>query len=148
MPTKLGAHVLRSASLLGEFIQAHPAAVKLVGDWGMAASIPTSVLVIGAKAGEYDAQLQRTSGKTPREAAEQYVGDMRPTYEANSAITYWEGHNEPVWNNEDDMGWYAQFEIERMKLMANMGLKCVIGNYASGSPPLNLWPAFVPALEH
>ena len=147
MPTKLGAHALRSAALLGEFIQARPAVVKLVGDWGIAASIPAGVLVIGAKAGEYDAQLQLASGKTPREAAEQFVGDMRPTYEANSAITYWEGHNEPVWNNEDDMGWYAQFEIERMKLMADMGLKCVIGNYASGSPPLNLWPAFVPALE-
>jgi hypothetical protein len=147
MPTKLGAHALRSAALLGEFIQARPAVVKLVGDWGIAASIPAGVLVIGAKAGDYDAQLQRTTGKTPREAAEQLVGDMRPTYEANSAITYWEGHNEPVWNNEDDMGWYAQFEIERMKLMADMGLKCVIGNYATGSPPLNLWPAFVPALK-
>ena len=147
MPTKLGAHALRSAALLGEFIQSHPAVVKLVGDWGIASTIPSSILVIGAKAGKYDAQLQLASGKTPREAAEQFVGDMRPTYEANSAITYWEGHNEPVWNNEDDMGWYAQFEIERMKIMADMGLKCVIGNYASGSPPLNLWPAFVPALK-
>jgi len=147
MPTKLGAHILRSASLLGEFIQARPAVVKFVGDWGTASSISSSILVIGAKAGEYDAQLQRTTGKTPREAAEQFVGDMRSTYEANPAITYWEGHNEPVWNNTDDMGWYAQFEIERMKLMADMGLKCVIGNYASGTPPLNLWPAFVPALE-
>ncbi len=147
MPTKLGAHVLRSAALLGEFIQAKPAVVKFVGDWGTAANIPAGVLVIGAKAGNYDAQLQRTSGKTPREAAEQFVGDMRPTYEANSAIAYWEGHNEPVWNSDEEMGWYAQFEIERMKLMADLGIKCVIGNYASGSPPLNLWPAFVPALE-
>jgi hypothetical protein len=138
--------VLRSAALLGEFIQAGPAAVKFVGDWGAAANIPPGILVIGAKAGNYDAQLQRTTGKTPREAAEQFVGDMRPTYEANPTITYWEGHNEPVWNSEEDMGWYAQFEIERMQLMADLGLKCVIGNYASGSPPLNLWPAFVPAL--
>jgi hypothetical protein len=147
MPTKLGAHVLRSAALLSEFIQAKPAVVKFVGDWGTAANIPADILVIGAKAGNYDAQLQRTTGKTPREAAEQFVGDMRPTYEANPAIIYWEGHNEPVWNSDEEMGWYAQFEIERMKIMADMGLKCVIGNYASGSPPLNLWPAFVPALK-
>jgi hypothetical protein len=147
MPTKLGAHVLRSAALLSEFIQAKPAVVKFVGDWGTAANIPAGILVIGAKAGNYDAQLQRTTGKTPREAAEQFVGDMRPTYEANPAITYWEGHNEPVWNSADEMDWYAQFEIERMKIMADMELKCVIGNYASGSPPLNLWPAFVPALK-
>jgi hypothetical protein len=147
MPTKLGAHVLRSASLLGEFIQARPAVVKFVGDWGTASSVPEGVLVIGAKAGSYDAQLQRTTGKTPREAAEQFVGDMRSTYEANPAIKYWEGHNEPVWNEDQEIAWYAQFEIERMKIMADMGLKCVIGNYASGTPPLNLWPAFVPALE-
>lgn len=42
---------------------------------------------------------------------------------------------------------YAQFEIERMKLMAQYGLKCVIGNFATGTPPLELWPAFIPALQ-
>jgi hypothetical protein len=103
--------------------------------------------VIGAKAGNYDAQLQRTSGKTPHEAAVQFVGDMQATYQSNPAIKYWEGHNEPVWNTDEEMGWYAQFEIERMKLMDDMGFKCVIGNYASGSPLLNLWPAFLPALQ-
>jgi hypothetical protein len=45
------------------------------------------------------------------------------------------------------MDWYAWFEIERMKLMARLGLKCVIGNFASGTPPMSLWPAFLPALQ-
>ena len=147
MPTKLGAHVLRAASLLGEFIQARPAVIKFVGDWGMATNVPAGVLTIGAKAGGYDAQLQYATGKTPREAAEQFVGDMQATYQANPAITYWEGHNEPVWNDHDGMGWYAQFEIERMKLMADLGFKCVLGSFASGTPPLHLWPAFVPAMR-
>jgi hypothetical protein len=147
MPTKLGAHVLRAAALLGEFIQSRPAVVKFVGDWATAANAPDGVLVIGAKSGNYDAQLQRTSGKTPRQAAEQFVGDMKAVYQANPAIKYWEGHNEPVWNNDDDMDWYAHFEIERMKLMADLGLKCVLGNYATGTPPLHLWPAFLPALQ-
>jgi hypothetical protein len=147
MSTKLGAHVIRAATNLGEFIQARPAVVKFVGDWGMAQSAPAGVLVMGAKAGNYDAQLQRNSGKTPLQAAQQYVQDMMETYQSNFLIKYWEGHNEPVWGNLDEMGWYAQFEIERMKLMAQHGLKCVIGNFASGTPPLELWPGFVPALQ-
>lgn len=147
MATKLGAHVLRAAADLGEFIQSKPAVIKFVGDWGMATNAPGGVLVVGAKAGNYDAQLQRTTGKTPRQAAQQFVGDMIETYRANPVIKYWEGHNEPVWSDDDGMGWYAQFEIERMKIMAEHGLKCVIGNFSTGCPPLELWPAFLPALK-
>lgn len=147
MPTKLGAHVLRAAPDLDEFIQARPAVVKFVGDWGMARDVPGGVLVIGVKQASYDAQLQRASGKTPLQAARQYVQDMLATYQANPFIKYWEGHNEPVWSNLEGMDWYAQFEIERMKLMAQYGLKCVIGNFATGTPPLELWPAFIPALQ-
>ena len=148
MPTKLGAHVLRSVAELGDYIQAGPAVVKFVGDWGMAKGMPKSVLVIGRKfEGDYDAQLQRNTGKTPLEAAQQFVGDQLPTYKSNPHIIYWEGHNEPVWNTDEEMGWYAQFEVERMRLMADHGLKCVIGNFAAGNPALRLWPAFLPALR-
>jgi hypothetical protein len=148
MPTKLGPHVLRTASDLGEYIQAGPAVVKLVGDWGLARNVPEGVLVIGRKhQADYDAQLQNVSGKTPQEAAQQFFQDQLATYQSNPIITYWEGHNEPVWNTQEDMGWYAEWEIERMQLMADVGLKCVIGNFATGTPPLDLWPAFLPALE-
>jgi hypothetical protein len=148
MPTKLGAHVLRAAEGLGDYIAAGAAVVKLVGDWGMAKDIPKSTLVIGRKfEGKYDAQLQRNSGKTPRQAAKQFVSDQMPTYKSNPDITYWEGHNEPVWNSKEEMAWYAQFEVERMKLMTAEGLRCVLGNFATGSPDLALWPAFFPALE-
>jgi len=148
MPTKLGAHVLRAAEDVGEYIQAGPAVVKFVRDWGMARDVPGGVLVIGRKCqDDYDAQHQMSTGKTPREAAEQFVRDQKTTYQANSVIEYWEGHNEPVWNTEEEMGWYAHFEVERMRMMTDMGLKCVIGNFATGSPALALWPAFLPALR-
>ena len=148
MPTKLGAHVLRSAADLGEFIQAGPAVLKFVGEWGLARDVPENSLVIGRKhQANYDAQLQKTSGKTPQEAAQQFVQDQLGTYQSNPHITYWEGHNEPVWNTEEEMGWYAQLEVERMRLMTDLGLKCVIGNFATGSPALTLWPAFFPALQ-
>jgi hypothetical protein len=147
MPTKLGAHVLRTAADLGEYIQAGPAVVKFVGDWGMATNVPKNVLVIGRKHQGYDAQLQKNSGKSPLAAAQQFIQDQVETYEFNPVIKYWEGHNEPVWNDLEGMGWYAQFEVERMRLMADRGLKCVIGSFATGTPPLELWPAFLPALK-
>ena len=147
MATKLGAHVLRRATDLDEFIAAQPAVVKFVGDWGMGQDVPPGTLVIGAKAGKRDAQSQRSRGLTPGEAVQQFINEMLETYQSNPWIKYWEGHNEPVWSDDEGMGWYAQFEIERMKLMADLGLKCVIGNFASGCPPLEQWPAFLPALR-
>jgi hypothetical protein len=104
--------------------------------------------VIGRKfEGDYDAQLQRNTGKTPLEAAQQFVSDQLETYQSNPSITYWEGHNEPVWNTDEEMDWYAQLEVERMRLMTDKGLKCVIGNFATGTPDLALWPAFLPAIR-
>ena len=148
MPTKLGPHVLRSAADLNEYVQAGPAVVKLVGEWGMAPQVPKGTLVIGRKfQGDYDAQLQRATGKTPLQAAQQFLRDQLGTYQSNPQIIYWEGHNEPVWHAAEEVSWYAQFETERMRLMADLGLKCVIGNFATGTPDLALWPAFLPALR-
>ena len=148
MPTKLGLHVLRAAPGVSEYLDAGAAVVKFVSEWATARHVPEGTLVIGRKfQGDYDAQLQRESGKTPLQAAQQFVDDQLPLYQANPAITYWEGHNEPVWSASQDMAWYAQFEVERMRLMDRHGLKCVIGNFATGSPDLSLWPAFLPALR-
>jgi hypothetical protein len=148
MPTKLGPHVLRDAADLADYLQTKVAVAKFVGSWGMARNVPEGVLVIGRKhQADYDAQGQKAAGKTPLEAARQFVQDQLPTYQSNPHITYWEGHNEPVWSTSEGMAWYAQFEVERMQLMADLGLRCVIGNFASGSPDLALWPAFLPALR-
>jgi len=139
---------LKAAPDIGEYIQAGVAIAKFVDELGMAANIPAGILAIGRKfMGDYDAQLQKNSGKTPLEAVQQFIGDQKETYQMNPHVKYWEGHNEPVWSNAEEMAWYAQFEIERMRLMAGMELKCVIGNFATGSPDLSLWPAFLPALK-
>ena len=144
--TKLGPHVLRTAPGLSEYLQAGPAVAKFVGDWGMARTVPGNTLVVARRAQtHYDAQLQRASGKTPVQAAQQFMGDHISLYRSDPHIIYWEGHNEPVWSSLEEMGWYAEFEIERMRLMADYGLRCVIGNFATGTPPLGLWPAFIPA---
>jgi len=148
MSTKLGPHVLRGAPDLSEYIPSGIAVAKFAGDWAMAHDVPDGVLVIGRMVMEdYDAQEQKANGQTPLEAVQQFLQDQLPTYQANPQIEYWEGHNEPVWSDEEGMAWYAQFEVERMQLMADLGLKCVIGNFATGTPDLSLWPAFLPALQ-
>ena len=151
MSTKLGPHVLRGAPDLSEYIQAGIAVAKFAGDWGMAGDVPKGVLVIGrlvVDQKDYTAQKQKKEmGQTPLEAVQKFLQDQLPTYQANPHIKYWEGHNEPVWSDEEGMTWYAEFEVERMRLMAELGLKCVIGNFATGTPDLALWSAFLPALQ-
>ncbi len=147
MSTKLGLHILRSAPDILDYMEARPAVVKFVGEWGMAQDAPEGVLVIGRKVQDYEAQGQYREKKAPIEAAQKFFKDQLETYQSNPHIKYWESHNEPVWGSEEEMGWYAQFEMEFMRLMAEQGLKCVIGNFATGSPRLELWPAFLPALR-
>jgi hypothetical protein len=151
MSTKLGPHVLWSAPDLSDYIKAGIAVAKFAGNWAMAQDVPDGVLVIGrlvVKEQDYTAQKQKKDwGQTPLEAVQKFLQDQLPTYQANPHIEYWEGHNEPVWDSEEDMAWYAQFEVERMRLMADLGLKCVLGNFSTGTPKLELWPAFLPALQ-
>jgi hypothetical protein len=142
--SKMGIHVLR-AGRAGEFLKAGPVLAKFAGDWLNASQVPSNTLLIGSKPAAFDGR--ENGSLSPRRAAEKFVSDMRSLYKANPTIKYWEGPSKPVCNNEDDMAWYAQFEIERMELMNQIGLKCVIGNFATGTPPLELWPAFLPAIE-
>lgn len=148
MSTKLGPHVLLGTPDLDEYIQAGIAVAKFAGNWGMAQDVPDGVLVIGRFVEEdYNAEDQKAGGQTPLEAARQFVQDQLSTYQSHPYIEYWEGHNEPIWNDEEGMAWYARFEVERMQLMADLGLKCVLGNFATGMPDLALWPAFLPAIQ-
>jgi hypothetical protein len=62
-------------------------------------------------------------------------------------IDAWEGFNEPVAGDEDQMRKLASLEVERVRLLAERGLRAVVGNFGAGQPPLEWWPAFRPALE-
>lgn len=59
----------------------------------------------------------------------------------------WEAHNEPVADTVDKMKRLADFEAERTRLLAEQGVRSVVGNFAAGHPPLELWAHFRPALE-
>ena len=62
-------------------------------------------------------------------------------------VDAWEGFNEPVPGNEEQMRRLAGLEAERVRLLAANGLRAVVGNFGTGQPPLEWWPAFRPALE-
>jgi hypothetical protein len=62
-------------------------------------------------------------------------------------IDAWEAYNEPVADTPDKMKRLAAFEAERTRILAQNGLRSVVGNFAAGHPPLELWPDFTPALE-
>ena len=63
-----------------------------------------------------------------------------------AAFDAWEGYNEPVADTPDKMKRLADFEAERVRLLAERGVRSVVGNFATGHPPLELWPDFGPAL--
>jgi len=62
-------------------------------------------------------------------------------------VDAWEGFNEPVAGDEEQMRRLADLEAERVRLLAEHGLRAVVGNFGAGQPPLEWWPAFRPALE-
>ena len=68
-------------------------------------------------------------------------GGRRETYDG------WEAYNEPVPGNGDEMAKLADFEAERVRLLAERGIRSVIGNFGTGQPPLEMWERFLPALQ-
>jgi hypothetical protein len=62
-------------------------------------------------------------------------------------VDAWEGFNEPVAGDEAQMRRLAELEAERVRLLAENGLRAVIGNFGAGQPPPEWWPAFRPAIE-
>jgi lysozyme len=60
---------------------------------------------------------------------------------------YFQGNNERVISSAEAMGRYAAFEAERLALLDRYALRGGVGSFAVGTPELELWDAFHPALE-
>jgi hypothetical protein len=143
--SKLGLHVIRNNSpLIMDFVRrAQPAVIKAVGDVGWLTDVknasPETVTV-----GRLMPTSQDMVGD-PLEAAADFVAEQLPTYLLNPGIDYWEGWNEP--DPDDDMRWYAAFEAERVRLLAEYGLRAAVGGFSAGVPELSQFYYFLQAVE-
>ena len=95
-------------------------------------------------------QLDLSQMSDPVAAARAFADQLLPIATEPrrlAAIDAWEGFNEVVTLDAGQMERLAEFEAERTRLLANAGVKSVIGNFGTGQPDLALWPNFRPALE-
>jgi hypothetical protein len=71
-------------------------------------------------------------------------------------VDYWEGYNEPSVDSVAKMQWLAQFDAERVRILAQNGRKAAIGSFSVGTPQIvtsygardgSYWRAFYPAID-
>ncbi|MCB0084023.1 MAG: hypothetical protein KDE47_23960, partial [Caldilineaceae bacterium] len=74
----------------------------------------------------------------PLNAARAYVEQRLLPYATDPQrqpyIDAWQGYNEPVAGNAEEMKRLAEFEAERVRLLAERGIRSVIGNFGAGQP--------------
>ena len=144
--SKLSIHVIRNNdSGIMDFVRfAQPSTLKVVDDLGFTSEVkevsPNTIIV--GRVNQFD---QEYAG-IPEDAARAYVQRHLTRYLLNDKVDYWEGWNEPDPNLEN-MGWYARFESERVREMARYGLKTAIGGFATGTPEVDEFALFLPAVE-
>lgn len=145
-PSKMGLHVIRNNDPnIMEFVRrGQPAVIKAVDDLGFLADVkeasPWTVTV-----GRIEVQGGPYYETDPEQSARDFVADQLESYRANPAVDYWEGYNEPD-PNMNNMPWYARFEAERVRVMAQHGLRAAIGGFATGVPEYDEFALFVPAI--
>jgi hypothetical protein len=143
--SKLGIHVQwNNSPEIMEFIRRmKPAVVKAVGDKGFLAEVkavsPETIVI--ARHG--DEQLAIAGD--PIAAARDYVAAHLEEYLRHPAVDYWEGYNEPV--VQGHMPWFAAFEAERVRAMAEHGLRTAIGAFSTGVPEWGEFATFLPAVR-
>ena len=143
----MGIHVARPNSpAILEFVRAaQPAVVKGVDDLGFLAEVkaasPTTVTI-----GRLFSVDPQDYGGEPEPAAAALIARQLPQLLQHPYVDYWEGWNEPD-PNLDRMEWYARFEAERVRQLAQYGLRAAVGGFSTGVPELNEFELFVPAIE-
>ena len=86
----------------------------------------------------------------PLAAAQRFVESLLPYADDPARRPFfdgWESYNEPVASDLDQMARYGEFEAERTRLLGDRGIRSVIGNFGTGQPPIEQWPAFLPAVQ-
>lgn len=161
MASKLCPHSIKPTAEAKLLVQAGCPLVKFVDDFGAAEeylALRPDLTIIG-RGYTYTTLLdQLSSGDAPEQAAAKFVREQKARYyDPNPLIKIWEGHNEPSFGGPDESGalakmeWYGRFEAARLRLLADLGLRGVVGNFSTGYPEINagdlrMWEAFMPAV--
>ena len=145
--SRLGLHVvMNNDPRIMDFVRrARPSVMKAVGDMGFLTEVkevsPDTITI-----GRVDDIWSQNYIGEPEEAARDYVNKHLATYRANPGVDFWEGWNEPD-PGLGRMAWYARFEQERVKLMAQYGFRSAIGGFPPGVPEMDEFELFVPAIQ-
>jgi len=145
-PSKMGIHVARPNSpAILEFVRAAlPPVVKGVDDLGFLAEVkeasPGTVTI-----GRFSVDPQDYNGE-PEAVAQALIARQLPQMLQHPYVDYWEGWNEPD-PGPERMDWYARLEAERVRQLAQHGLRAAVGGFSTGVPELTEIEQFVPAIE-
>jgi len=142
--SKLGLHVQwNNSPEIMEFIRRmKPAVIKAIDDLGFveeAKAASPQTIIVGRIT--HDQPMEGD----PEAMARAFVAENLPIYTAHPAVDYWEGYNEPAIHGR--MDWYARFEAERVRAMAEHGLRAAIGSFSTGVPEYDEFQAFLPAIQ-
>lgn len=149
-PSKLGLYVTRFDPAVLEITEiGQPALIKTLEFdanfvQGLKQSSPTTLIVARLRLGPHNLDVDQGP------LIQAFVDELLPLAtdaKRMEAVTAWEGYNEPIADTPDRMKRLAEFEAERTRILAENGLRSVVGNFSTGNPPLELWPEFQPALE-
>ena len=149
-PSKLGLFVTQfEPRVLEMTATAKPALIKTLEidsnfAKGLKDASPTSLVVGRVILGQQNLDID------PQPLIQAYIDKILPIATDPlrlEAFDGWEAYNEPVADTPDKMKRLADFEAERTRLLGEQGIRSVVGNFAAGHPPLELWPLFAPALD-
>ena len=159
--SKLTIHTSFTGSESMKFIQtAQPTTVKILGGsgtgspWDRAAAVKAAspnTVIVGRI---YFADEPATGDAATR--AQEWWNRCRTVILAYPQVDYWEGYNEPSVDSVAKMQWLAQFDAERVRILAQNGRKAAIGSFSVGTPQIvnsnnqpmgDYWRAFYPAID-
>ncbi len=151
-PSKLGLVVMRNLPEIFDLLktQAITAVCTLELDANFLAQMKQTAPNTQIVARLPDVEQIQLATLEPLGAARAYVERLLPYAEdprRRPHIDAWQGYNEPVAGNADEMKRLGEFEAERTRLLAERGIRSVIGNFGTGGPPLELWEHFLPAVQ-
>ena len=121
--------------------------VKLCYYLTPATYIPKGVLVVGRPEENFIGTHPVGTGDATALGAEFARTVYAPLIAAYSRVDVWEGPNEFNPASYAEMVWYANFLAEFARQIHAMGKRAAIGSFATGTPELDLWAHYAPALR-